>query len=131
MSLINYTHADNEQIDDLLTLAEQVLSRAKNGGGNKIEIELREETRQPDRICEPEEITVEEPDDTMPDYENGPMSVDKALQMVQKGAYQQLEPHLFDLIIQILPLLNVGNNRLRLGLGFAIEALKEKLAGLK
>ena len=131
MSLINYTHVDNEQIDELLTLAELVLSRAKHGGGNKIEIELREEIRQPDYIREPEEITKEEPTDTMPDHENGPMSVDEALKMVQKGEYQQVEPHLFDLIVQILPLLKVGNNRLGLGLGFAIEALKEKLAGLK
>jgi two-component system, cell cycle response regulator len=56
------------------------------------------------------------------------LTIDAALQMLANGDLAELESHLPTLTRRIVPLLDLCNKRLGLGLSFAIESLKEKLA---
>jgi len=102
-----------DTIEELLTLAEQRLTLAKAAGGNRLGVSYQEEAPKP------EEAVIEQPD------------LETALKMLENDEGGKLTPFLPDLVAHCLPLLEFCNKKLDLGLGFAIESLKEKLSDMR
>ena len=102
-----------DTIEDILALADKRLTLAKAAGGNRLGISYEEEAP------EPEEAVIEEPD------------IGTALKMLEDGDGGKLLPYLPNLVARIIPLLEFCNRNQELGLGFAIESLKDKLSELK
>ncbi|MGE5240981.1 MAG: GGDEF domain-containing protein [Bacteroidota bacterium] len=102
-----------DTIEELLTLAEQRLTLAKAAGGNRLGVSYQEEAPKP------EEAVIEQPD------------LETALKMLENDEGGKLTPFLPDLVARCLPLLEFCNKKLDLGLGFAIESLKEKLSDMR
>ncbi len=97
----------------MLALAEQRMTLAKAAGGNRLGISYQEEAPKP------EESVIEQPD------------LETALKMLGADEGGKLVPFLPDLVIRCIPLLEFCNKKLDLGLGFAIESLKEKIADMR
>lgn len=102
-----------ESIEELLGLAEQRMTLAKAAGGNRLGVSYQEEAPKP------EEAVIEQPD------------LETALKMLGANEGGKLVPFLPDLIVRCLPLLEFCNKKLDLGLGFAIESLKDKLSDMR
>lgn len=102
-----------ESIDELLVLAEQRMTLAKAAGGNRLGVSYQEEAPKP------EEAIIEQPD------------METALKMLGADEGGKLLPFLPDLISRCIPLLEFCNKKLDLGLGFAIESLKDKLSDMR
>ncbi len=113
LGLATYGRDTGEAIEDLVALAEQRLILAKAGGGNRLGVSYAEEVQQP------EETIIEQPD------------LETALAMLETEDRGKLLPFLPDLVSRCLPLLEFCNKKLDLGLGFAIESLKDKLSEMK
>ena len=102
-----------ETVEELLVLAEQRMTLAKAAGGNRLGVSYREEAPKP------EESVIEQPD------------LETALKMLGAAEGGKLVPFLPDLVTRCIPLLEFCNKKLDLGLGFAIESLKEKIADMR
>ena len=102
-----------ETIEELLALAEQRMTLAKAAGGNRLGVSYQEEAPKP------EEAVIEQPD------------LETALKLLGANEGGKLVPFLPDLINRCLPLLEFCNKKLDLGLGFAIESLKDKLSDMR
>lgn len=102
-----------ETIEELLALAEQRMTLAKAAGGNRLGVSYQEEAPKP------EEAVIEQPD------------LETALKMLGANEGGKLVPFLPDLIGRCIPLLEFCNKKLDLGLGFAIESLKDKLSDMR
>ena len=102
-----------ETAEELLTLADQRMTLAKAAGGNRLGVSYQEEAPKP------EEAVIEQPD------------LETALKMLGANEGGKLVPFLPDLIGRCLPLLEFCNKKLDLGLGFAIESLKDKLGDMR
>jgi diguanylate cyclase (GGDEF)-like protein len=102
-----------ETVEELVALAEQRMTLAKAAGGNRLGISYQEEAPKP------EESVIEQPD------------LETALKMLGADEGGKLVPFLPDLVMRCIPLLEFCNKKLDLGLGFAIESLKEKITDLR
>jgi len=102
-----------ETIEELHALAEQRMTLAKAAGGNRLGISYQEEAPKP------EEAIIEQPD------------LETALKMLGADEGGKLVPFLPDLVVRCIPLLEFCNKKLDLGLGFAIESLKDKIADMR
>ncbi|GAB4509716.1 MAG: hypothetical protein Tsb0026_10450 [Sulfuricaulis sp.] len=102
-----------DTIEELLALAEQRMTLAKAAGGNRLGVSYQEEAPKP------EEAIIEQPD------------LETALKMLGANEGGKLVPFLPDLINRCVPLLEFCNKKLDLGLGFAIESLKDKLSDMR
>ncbi len=102
-----------ETTEELLALAEQRVTLAKAAGGNRLGVSYLEEAPKP------EETVIEQPD------------LETALKMLGANEGGKLVPFLPDLVARCLPLLEFCNKNLDLGLGFAIESLKDKLSDMR
>ncbi len=102
-----------ETAEELLALADQRMTLAKAAGGNRLGVSYQEEAPKP------EEAVIEQPD------------LETALKMLGANEGGKLVPFLPDLIGRCLPLLEFCNKKLDLGLGFAIESLKDKLNDMR
>ncbi len=102
-----------ETAEELLALADQRMTLAKAAGGNRLGVSYQEEAPKP------EEAVIEQPD------------LETALKMLGANEGGKLVPFLPDLITRCLPLLEFCNKKLDLGLGFAIESLKDKLNDMR
>lgn len=113
LGLSTHGRDPGESIEELLTLAEQRMTLAKAAGGNRLGISYQEEAPKP------EEAVIEQPD------------LETALKMLGANEGGKLVPFLPDLIGRCMPLLEFCNKKLDLGLGFAIESLKDKLSDMR
>jgi diguanylate cyclase (GGDEF)-like protein len=102
-----------ETIEELYALAEQRMTLAKAAGGNRLGISYQEEAPKPD------EAVIEQPD------------LETALKMLGANEGGKLVPFLPELVTRCIPLLEFCNKKLDLGLGFAIESLKDKIADMR
>ncbi len=102
-----------ETIEELLALSEQRITLAKAAGGNRLGISYQEESPKL------EETVIEQPD------------FETALKMLGANEGGKLVPFLPDLLSRCLPMLEFCNKQLDLGLGFAIESLKDKLSDMR
>jgi len=137
LGLAVFGHDQADTMEQLMGLAVQRLTQVKAEGGNRIggpaeeaPPDLARQPPAPWRGAEPAaevsipELTLEEAFMEQPDME-------KSLQMLAGGDGGELVPYLPDLMTRIIPLLEFGNKKLDLGLGFAIESLKAKIQGRK
>lgn len=113
LGLASHGRDPGDTTEELLTLAEQRMTLAKAAGGNRLGISYQEEAPKPD------EAVIEQPD------------LETALKMLGADEGGKLIPFLPDLVTRCIPLLEFCNRKLDLGLGFAIESLKEKLSGMR
>ena len=102
-----------ETIEELLALSEQRITLAKAAGGNRLGISYQEEAPKL------EETVIEQPD------------FETALKMLGANEGGKLVPFLPDLLSRCIPMLEFCNKQLDLGLGFAIESLKDKLSDMR
>jgi diguanylate cyclase (GGDEF)-like protein len=118
-----------DTIEKFLAQAEKHLRLAKSAGGNRfhsIEAKGPAESTPTDATGSPAQPPIKK--QPVPTTVSAPApTVDSALEMLAMGDIAKLEPHLPALTLRILPLLDLCNKRLGLGLTFAIESLKEKL----
>lgn len=113
LGLATHGRDPGETTEDLLTLADQRMTLAKAAGGNRLGISYQEDAPKP------EESIIEQPD------------FETALKMLGANEGGKLTPFLPDLLTRCLPLLEFCNKQLDLGLGFAIESLKDKLSDMR
>lgn len=113
LGLASYGRDPGDTTEELLTLAEQRMTLAKAAGGNRLGISYQEEAPKPD------EAVIEQPD------------LETALKMLGADEGGKLVPFLPDLVTRCIPLLEFCNRKLDLGLGFAIESLKDKLSDMR
>jgi diguanylate cyclase (GGDEF)-like protein len=113
LGLASYGRDPGETTEELLTLADQRMTLAKAAGGNRLGISYQEEAPKPD------EAVIEQPD------------LETALKMLGSDEGGKLVPFLPDLVTRCIPLLEFCNRKLDLGLGFAIESLKDKLSDMR
>lgn len=102
-----------DTIEGLLATANQRLTLAKADGGNRLGVDYQDE------VAAPEQTVMEEPD------------LETALKMLADGRGGELTPYLPDLLARLMPLLELSNTELDLGMSFAVESLKDKLSDLK
>lgn len=120
------TLTEAADMDRLLALAQKRLSRARNAGGNRVNV--GQITQAPTEGLPPTATpATASMAPTRKAVLAAPPGVDLALEMLAKGEEEALAPHLPALTQAILPLFEACNKSLGLGLGFAIESLKEKL----
>ncbi len=118
-----------ETIEKFLIQAEKHLRMAKGAGGNRVHSHTAKQPTQLNNTgfandtTSPKQTKEARP---MPAPAAEP-TIDAALQMLANGDIAKLESHLPALTLRILPLLDLCNRKLGLGLSFAIESLKEKL----
>jgi two-component system cell cycle response regulator len=56
--------------------------------------------------------------------------IDQALELLARNETEEIEPYLTDLLLQVLPLLEHANSTLNLNLGFAMNAMRERLEAM-
>ena len=116
----------------LLELAESRVEEARLAGGNRINTGTMIE---PDQVAGAN-VTALEPklaasEPAMSSAFTPGVYIDQALEMLSRNETEELEPYLTDLLLQILPLLEHGNQALNLSLGFAMNAMRERLEAMK
>lgn len=118
--------SEANDVENLLALAQKRLTIAKTAGGNRVNVGQMEEVKggklPPSSPVLPAQA-VKEIVNSAP-----PPNLETALNMLKSGDEEALAPFLPTLTLTILPLLEACNKKLGLGLSFAIESLKEKLA---
>ncbi len=120
-----------DTIDKFLAQAEKHLRLAKGAGGNRLHTNAAKEpakSNQPDATGDTGSRAVNGEKPIPAPVSASAPTIDIALHMLADGDIAALEPHLPVLTLRILPLLDLCNKKLGLGLSFAIESLKEKLA---
>lgn len=118
--------------ESLLDLAENRVEEARLAGGNRINIGTMIE---PDQKASAN-VTVLE---SKPAVSESALAaaftpgvyIDQALEMLARNETDELEPYLTDLLLQVLPLFEHGNQALNLSLGFAMNAMRERLEAMK
>lgn len=98
-------------VEALIAVADRHVQFAQAAGGNRVETGA---------------VRRSSPPSPPPPTSQAPLSVDAALAMLTEGRLDALDPHLPDLTRRLIPLLELANRRLGLGLGFAIKSLTEK-----
>lgn len=113
IGLVTLGHDPGDTIEDLLALAEERVAAAKAAGGNQLSVSELTESRGS------ETVIVEQPD------------INTALEMMRRGDGGQLEPYLPELVLAVLPLVELCNRKLDLQFAIELDHLKEKLSQLK
>ncbi len=102
-----------DSVEELVKLADARLTLAKADGGNRLGVIYQDE------MPAPEEAVLAEPD------------IETALTMLGNGDGGKLLPYLPSLMNRLTPLLELCESNLELGLGIALESLREKYPDLK
>lgn len=112
LGLVTLGQDPGATIDELLTLAQSRVSAARAAGGDRLSVSELPEGR------DSESVVVGRPD------------LGAALQMMQRGDVGRLEPYLPELALEVLPLLELCNEKLDLQLDLEIANLKDRLTDL-
>jgi two-component system cell cycle response regulator len=120
------------ETDSILKLAEERAEQARASGGDCVfdgtnTIGGSEKTK-PDVAKSSEENRAS--DDSTRKFASG-IYIDQALEMLARGDTEEIDPYLADLLLEILPLLEHANAALNLNLGFAMNAMRERLEAMK
>ncbi len=126
------------EVDGILQLAEERVELARTSGGNCIH--TGETTIGGGKPSAPVTTSKEAPiligdNGIIGENESSRFAaaiyIDQALEMLSRNETEEIEPYLADLLLQILPLLEHGNTALNLNLGFAMNAMRERLQAIK
>jgi len=118
--------------ENLLKLAENRVEEARLAGGNRINFGNMIEPEQiTDSKVTPLEPRITANESALASAFTPGVYIDQALEMLSRNETEELEPYLTDLLLQILPLLEHGNQALNLSLGFAMNAMRERLEAMK
>lgn len=133
VGIVNIGVDQEVETDSLLKLAEERVEAARAAGGNCIfdgdqTIGGGDKTR--DDKPKPAEPEIRISDEGVTGFASG-IYIDQALEMLARGETEEIEPYLTDLLLQILPLLEHANSALNLNLGFAMNAMRERLEAMK
>jgi len=132
IGIVNIGIDQEIETGSILKLAEERAEHARNAGGDcifdgKITIGGGEKPKT-------EPATSTQISDSMPESMQGFVSgiyIDQALEMLSRGETSEIDPYLTDLLLEILPLLEHANSSLNLNLGFAMNAMRERLEAMK
>lgn len=113
LGLVTWGADPGDTLEELLARAEKRLTLAKAAGGNQLGVGYEE------AVPPPEEAVMEAPD------------IETALRILADGESGKLAPFLPDLLARLLPLLEYSDRQLELEAGPALEALRERLRGVK
>ena len=113
IGLVTLGRDRGNSIEELLAVAEERVASAKAAGGNRLSVRELAENEDEDSVI------VEQPD------------IDTALGMLQNGNSGKLEPYLPDLVLTVLPLIELCNNKLSLDFEYELDVLRKKLSELK
>ncbi len=131
-------------LEDLLEAAERHLRKATNAGGNRLMADEQQAAEVPASAQEP--ATVEPPeaspaalqgafaagqDEPIGDHESPETSdempdLEGALRMIENAEHEALHPHLDSLLQRLLPLVELCNEKLELGLEDTLARLKSQ-----
>jgi diguanylate cyclase (GGDEF)-like protein len=110
LGLVCFGHDRPETIEKFLEIAEQRATRAQAEGGNRIVAA---------------DVAEKKPDSVVVELVPG---VDSALQMIASKNVERLKPHFVTLLRRVLPLFEAADAHLKLGIGDALAAIRQKLA---
>ncbi|MFQ5760574.1 MAG: diguanylate cyclase [Acidiferrobacterales bacterium] len=113
IGLVTLGRDRGNSIEELLAVAEERVASAKAAGGNRLSVSELAENEDEDSVI------VEQPD------------IDTALGMLQNGNSGKLDPYLPDLVLTVLPLIELCNNKLSLDFEYELDVLRKKLSELK
>ena len=113
IGLVTLGRDRGNSIEELLAVAEERVASAKAAGGNRLSVSELAESEDEDSVI------VEQPD------------IDTALGMLQNGNSGKLDPYLPDLVLTVLPLIELCNNKLSLDFEYELDVLRKKLSELK
>jgi len=132
IGIVNIGVDQEIETDSILKLAEERAEVARTNGGNCIFDGLNTiggKDKPKAEVTRPvEEIRIG--DDGPRGFASG-IYIDQALEMLARGDTSEIEPYLTDLLLEILPLLEHANSALNLNLGFAMNAMRERLEAMK
>lgn len=115
-------------IDALIGVAEQQLRLAKAAGGNRVMSNQDDAVAATPQNPSPPPAPVAESPARTAAPAAGDLTVEQALALLAEGEFKTLEPHLKSLTLHVLPLVELCNKKLGLGLSFAIDSLRDKLS---
>ena len=150
--LVTLNRHPESNIADLLKLSEEQLRQARRSGGNRIHSDQLLEpaavvapaptqtvAKEPEAvpmdldITATEDIAMAETALASPEAEQAVEvsaevpTVEEAIARLASGETQQLDPYLWSLLTQFLPLLEHCNQKLDLGIGIATQVLRHKI----
>jgi len=132
IGIVNIGVDQEIETDSILKLAEERAEAARASGGDCIfdgtstiggKDKPKSETT---KVAEETRIG----DDGPRGFASG-IYIDQALEMLARGDASEIDPYLTDLLLEILPLLEHANSALNLNLGFAMNAMRERLEAMK
>ncbi len=104
-----------KEFDDFLSLAEQRLAKAIKEGGNRLVLD------------EPAAVQLEQKPVKDAVHPSQQLTLEEALVLLKAGQHAQLSGQLESLIIKLYPLLEHGNQALKLGMDWTLVKLKHRL----
>jgi len=125
----------DQEIDPeaILALAEERAEMVRSTGGGAVfdgKITIGGEDAGEEIEARPVQPEVQIDDSGVGNFAAG-IYIDQALELLARGETEEIEPYLTDLLLQILPLLEHANSTLNLNLGFAMNAMRERLEAMK
>ena len=120
------------ETDSILKLAEERAEHARANGGDCVfdgtnTIGGNDKTKT--EVAKPAEVN-RAGDDSTRKFASS-IYIDQALEMLARGDTEEINPYLADLLLEVLPLLEHANSALNLNLGFAMNAMRERLESMK
>lgn len=119
--------------EGILALAEERVEMVRSSGGDAVfdgKVTVGGEEARAEKEARPAPPEVRIDDNGASGFAAG-IYIDQALEMLARGDTEEIEPYLADLLLQILPLLEHANTTLNLNLGFAMNAMRERLEAMK
>lgn len=133
IGIVNVGQDQEVDPESLLALAEERVEMVRSSGGNAAfdgKTTIGGETTQATAVASPSEPEAHNSNQDVGNFAAG-IYIDQALELLARGEVDEIDPYLTDLLLQILPLLEHANTSLNLNLGFAMNAMRERLESMK
>ncbi len=109
-------------LDDFVAVAEKNLGKALANGGNCIVVDDQDVTDKQAVVDE----SLLEPETEVPAVIERTPGIDESLNRIEHNESETLEPHLTKLLRKLLPLLELCNSRLNLGIDEALARIRQE-----
>jgi len=132
IGIVNIGVDQEIETDSILKLAEERAEHARASGGDCVYDGTNtiggSDKSEADLAKPVEEIRIS--DNGVRNFASS-IYIDQALELLARGETEEIDPYLTDLLLEILPLLEHANTALNLNLGFAMNAMRERLEAMK